>query len=79
MEEWINQATWILVVLSLAGNVFVVRKDVRGQWIWAVSNTGWIAYNLWLGAIPQAALFSVYLGLCVWGAISWGREARANA
>ena len=70
---------WLLVIASLAGNVFVVRKDVRGQWIWTFANLGWIAYDLSIGAYAQAALFTVYLGLCVWGIVSWTRDAKAQA
>jgi nicotinamide riboside transporter PnuC len=70
---------WILVALSLAGNVFVIKKSVTGQWLWAIANVGWIAHNLTIGEYPQAFLFSVYLVLCVWGITSWTREARAAA
>jgi hypothetical protein len=25
--------TWVLVVLSLTGNIFVIKKNVMGQWL----------------------------------------------
>lgn len=68
--------SWILVVLSLAGNIFVIKKNVIGQWLWAVSNIGWIAFDLSIGAYSQAFLFAVYLGLCIWGIIAWSKEAK---
>ena len=58
--------SWILVVLSLTGNVFVIKKNVTGQWLWAVSNVGWIAYDVSIGAYAQAFLFTVYLSLCIY-------------
>lgn len=66
--------SWVLVILSLAGNYFVIKKNVLGQWLWAISNLGWITYDLYIGAYSQAFLFSAFLGLCIWGIISWTRE-----
>lgn len=66
--------SWFLVALSLAGNIFVVKKNVIGQWLWAFANVGWISYDLYIGAHSQAFLFTVYLGLCIWGIIAWSKE-----
>lgn len=72
----IQQFSWILVILSLAGNIFVIKKNVVGQWLWAISNLGWIAFDISLGAYSQACLFTVYFGMCVWGIIVWTRDAQ---
>jgi nicotinamide riboside transporter PnuC len=66
--------SWVLVFLSLAGNIFVVKKNVIGQWLWAISNVGWVCYDLYIGANSQAFLFAVYFGLCVWGIIEWSKD-----
>lgn len=71
--------SWVLVVLSLTGNVFVIKKNVFGQWLWAVSNVGWIAYDVYIEAYSQAFLFAVYLCLCIWGIIAWSKEGKAVA
>lgn len=72
--------SWCLVALSLIGNVFVIKKNVLGQWLWAISNVGWICFNIYLGAPAQAFLFAVYTGLCIWGIIAWSRQpAKAPA
>lgn len=60
--------------LSLAGNVFVIKKNVLGQWLWGVSNLGWISFNLYMGIYSQAFLFTVYFGMCVWGIIAWTKD-----
>lgn len=69
-------ASWLLVCMSLIGNVFVIKKNVIGQWMWAFANLGWISYNLYLGAYAQAFLFMVYTCLCIWGIISWSKDAK---
>ena len=82
MKEILDTFSWGLVALSLAGNYFVIKKNVLGQWLWAISNVGWVSYNLYIGANSQAVLFGVYLILCIWGIISWtkaAKEAKASA
>ena len=71
--------SWICVILSLAGNIFVIKKNVLGQWLWAISNVGWISYDLYIGAYSQAFLFTVYLGMCIWGIIAWSRDGAVKA
>lgn len=68
--------SWVLVALSLAGNVFVIKKNVIGQWLWAISNVGWVTYDISIGAYSQAFLFTVYLGLCIWGIIAWSKDKK---
>lgn len=46
------------------------------KWLWAISNLGWITFDLWIGAYSQAFLFAVYFGMCVWGIIAWSKEAQ---
>lgn len=74
-----DNLSWILVALSLAGNYFVIKKNVLGQWLWAIGNIGWIAFDLYMGAYSQAFLFTVYLGMCVWGIMLWTKEAKEKA
>ncbi len=67
--------SWVFVAMSLTGNYFVIKKNVLGQWIWAAANLGWIVFNLSIGVWSQAFLFAVYLGMCVWGIISWSKQS----
>ena len=68
--------SWVFVVLSLAGNVYVIKKNVLGQWVWAFANVGWISFDLYIGAYSQATLFTIYLAMCIWGIIAWTRDDR---
>lgn len=71
--------SWILVAISLLGNYFVIKKNVVGQWLWAVGNVGWIVFDVTIGAYSQAFLFAVYLAMCVWGIREWTKESKAKA
>lgn len=71
--------SWILVAISLIGNFYVIKKNVLGQWLWAIGNVGWITFDLYIGAYSQAFLFTVYLGMCVWGIWLWSKEKQAAA
>lgn len=74
----IESLSWVLVFLSLTGNVFVIKKNVIGQWLWAIGNLGWVMFDLSIGAYSQAFLFAVYLAMCVWGIIEWSRDANTK-
>lgn len=71
--------SWILVALSLAGNILVVKKNVIGQWLWAVANIGWVAFDIQVGAYSQAFLFAAYFGLCIWGIIAWTKDLKSTS
>lgn len=73
--DW-ETLSWGLVALSLLGNVFIIKKNVTGQWLWLISNIGWISYNMHHSHQGQAFLFLVYTALCVWGIITWTRQAK---
>lgn len=75
-ENLIEKATWILVGMSLLGNIFVIRKNVIGQWLWTFANIGWVTYDLWIGANSQAFLFLTYFFLSVWGIYAWTKDAK---
>ncbi len=63
--------TWLLFILSITGNVLVIRKNRWGFAVWIVANAGWIAVNVRLGVWAAAAMFAVYMGLAMWGFASW--------
>ncbi len=71
--------SWILVGLSLGGNVFVIKKNVLGQWLWAFANLGWIIFDISIGAYSQAFLFAVYFAMCVWGIVEWTKETKTKS
>ena len=71
--------TWILVAMSIMGNALVVKKNVRGQWLWAFANVGWVTYDISVGAYSQASLFGVYFFMSVWGIYAWTKEKKKLA
>lgn len=75
----VENLSWILVMISLIGNIFVIKRNVAGQWLWTIGNAGWIAYDLYMGAYSQAFLFGAYLAMSIWGVIEWTREDRKKA
>jgi len=64
----VEDLTWVLVVLSVVGNVFIVYDfRVTGYCFWTVANIGWILYNWYIEEFPQMSLFVVYLLLSLLG------------
>lgn len=73
--DW-KDLTWILVVMSLMGNVFVNKKNVIGQWMWMFANIGWMVYDIYMETYSQACLFGVYFFMTVWGVYAWTKDAK---
>jgi len=71
--------SWCALILSLSGNVLVIRKRRVGFAYWTLANVFWFADALRRGDCAQAALWAVYLVLAVWGWMSWGRAGQADA
>ena len=67
--------TWAITILSLTGTVLNVKKNSLCFWLWAVGNTLWLAYDLWLGTYSRAALDLVQLAFAVWCIIEWKKKS----
>ena len=66
---------WAATLLALAGNVFVIRRQRAGFVCWAVTDVVLTARNAQIGEWAQMGLFVAYLGLAVWGFVTWGVRA----
>jgi hypothetical protein len=66
--------TWLITIASIVGTVANIYKK---QWcfaIWLVTNAAWMIVDFCAGMYPQAALFSVYVCLAVWGLVKWWKK-----
>lgn len=68
--------TWILVGMSIVGNIFVNKKNVIGQWLWVFANIGWMFYDISVGSYSQASLFAIYFFMSLWGVYSWMKDEK---
>lgn len=66
---WIS---WFLTFLSIAGAVMNVRKMRSSFAVYTVANMGWVAVDIYYGVYAQAALFSVFTAISIWGWLEWG-------
>lgn len=66
--------TWLAVVLSLVGNVGVIRKRRWGFSCWVCANAIWIADALGRADAQQTLLWGVYLALALCGWVRWSAE-----
>jgi len=70
--------TWAITGLSLLGVILNVKKRRECFYIWAFTNATWAIYDFTLGAVAQAALFSVYWILALWGIWEWRKPKHAG-
>ena len=70
----ITAFTWAITILSLAGTVLNVRKNIRYFYLRAVGNIAWLGFDLWSGLYCRAVLDAVHLAFAIWGAVAWRRK-----
>ena len=72
----IDKFIWLNTIIAIVGT-YLNAKGIRlGFIIWMATNAVFTAYNFYLGAYPQVALFTVYFGLAFFGFLSWGKAAK---
>ena len=71
--------TWVVAIISVTSAILNIYKHWLGFAGWVVTNTAWVAVCIWQGNYAQAAMFTVYLGLAIWGLLAWRRTAREAA
>lgn len=67
----VDSMTWLLAVISLAGNYLNSTKRISGFYIWIACNTGWLIYDIANGIYARAILDIVQTAFCVLGIIKW--------
>jgi nicotinamide riboside transporter PnuC len=65
---------WIATMMSIAGNIFVNRKNITGLYIWLVGSLIWVIIAIQNFNWAQVALFGVYTILNIEGIIKWRKK-----
>ncbi|HBA73412.1 MAG TPA: hypothetical protein DCZ63_14850 [Geobacter sp.] len=63
--------TWVLTILSIIGVILNTYQDRRCFYIWIVTNASWAVVDFSKGIHAQAAMFTLYLCLSIWGLYKW--------
>lgn len=71
--DFFEICNWLMLFVTLLGAYLNSQKNIKGFYLWVISNTYFFAYNLVITEYSQAILFIVYLvitlnGLRVWAA-----------
>jgi nicotinamide riboside transporter PnuC len=69
---------WCNTAVAICGTILNAKQVRFGFILWMITNAVFIVNNIYMKSLPQAALFTVYLGLAVFGYISWGKAAKAK-
>jgi nicotinamide mononucleotide transporter len=68
--------TGILTLLALVGVVLNIKKNIWCFYIWLVTNSCWAIVDFYKGIPAQGVLFTIYVGLAVYGIIEWRKEKK---
>jgi len=69
---WI--CNWLVVFLALYGAFLNSKQNIYGFFVWIITNTYLLTYNLAIGEISQGVLFAAYLLITMNGIVVWGRK-----
>lgn len=70
--------TWLLTLFSIIGVILNAQRKVSGFYYWLPTNVGWVLVDWHQGLHGQAALFAFYIIMCIYGIITWRKEAKEN-
>ena len=62
---------WIITLVSIIGVVLNIKMNRWGFACWIVSNIFWIYHNYKKKEYAQSCLFTIYLGLAIYGFLTW--------
>ncbi len=72
----IDLLIWLNTAVAIAGTFLNAKRIRFGFVLWMITNLVFVVNNLYIKSYPQAALFSVYFGLALFGWINWGKETK---
>jgi len=70
---------WCNAAVAIMGTILNAKQIRFGFILWMVTNAVFIVNNLYHQIYSQAALFTVYFGLAVFGWVSWGKAQKKEA
>lgn len=69
---------WCNTAVAVFGTYLNTKQIRFGFVLWMLTNAVFIVNNIAIKSWPQAALFSIYLGLAVLGWVSWGKRKKTQ-
>lgn len=75
-KETIDLLMWGVALMSVTGTIANIYRRMWCFYLWAVGNLCWVAYDIRLGAYPQAALMFIYFLLSLWGIYEWNKKPK---
>lgn len=74
--EYFLVFNWIILVLAIYGAYLNSKKDIKGFYLWTVTNLYLLSWNFLIGEYFQSVLFSVYLLITVNGIRNWKKQKK---
>ncbi len=61
-------------ILSIIGAILVAKKSVWGFYLWIVSNSIWLVFDILIGLWEQVPIWFASLISSVYGVVKWGEK-----
>ena len=71
----LENASWILMAMSIIGTIFVVyKKMIPGMFLNFIASGGWSGYYYYIEEYPSAILLGIFVMIYLWGLVKHNRE-----
>lgn len=70
----LNNLVWLVVIISLCGNIFIIKKNIIGFYLWILADIFLVFYNFSIHEIAQGVLYIIYTLFCIYGIKKWGSK-----
>lgn len=71
---FLSVLNWIVVGAALLGAYLNSKQKIEGFFLWVISNSYLLAYNLAIGEYSQGILFLAYLAITINGIAVWSKN-----
>ena len=71
----LSTLSYVATIIAIIGTIANSLKLRWSFYVWIISNSFWIGYNLYNDQRSQAALYAVNLITCIIGLIKWQKRS----
>jgi nicotinamide riboside transporter PnuC len=73
----ISNLMWFVTAIAVFGTVLNAKGNIKGFYVWLVSNFCFAIYNYYTHSYAQMVLFMLYCATSVWGIFEWRKNKRS--
>lgn len=74
--DYFQFLNWFMLLIAISGAYLNSKKDINGFFCWSISNSYFMAWNIYIGQYFQGILFAIFLFTSLNGILKWKKKGR---